>query len=343
MTEMSKRERVDAALKGQPVDRVPVAAWRHFIPAERSIEALAAASLKHVDDFDWDWLKLNPRATYYAEAWGNRYDFGSYAGVYPRFVEGPFDKPADLDKILPAAADHRAFVEQYNLIRLVRAGIGDAHFVQTVFSPLSVLGFLLGRPAHHTAAEVVQSHADALRRALTENPSGVHKALDAIAQTLAVYAAKSVEAGASGLFFAIVKLARRGMLTEAEYAEFGRPYDLAVLEAVQAAPFNLLHVCGPAVYFDAVANYPVHAINWASIGQENPTVGEALKRTDKALIGGVDEDGVIQSGTPKEVEAQARRAIGETGGRRLLLAPGCGVKMDVPEANLQALRRSVES
>jgi uroporphyrinogen decarboxylase len=339
---MSKRERVDAALQGAPVDRVPVAAWRHFIPGERSVDALAAASLKHFEEFDWDWLKLNPRATYYAEAWGNRYDFGSYAGVYPRLLEGQFDRPKDLGRLAPVPDDHRVFVEQYDLIRAVRAGIGDAHFVQTVFSPLSVLGFLLGRPAHHTAAEVVQSHADALKLALAENPAGVHQALTAISQTLAAYAARAVDAGASGLFFAIVKLARRGALSEAEYAAFGRPYDLQVLEAVRGAPFNLLHVCGPAVYFDAVSDYPVHALNWASIGQENPTISEALRRTDKALIGGVDEDGALQTGTTREVTVQARRAITETGGRRLLLAPGCGVKMDVPEANLQALRQAVE-
>ncbi len=342
MAEMSKRERVDAALRGEPVDRVPVAAWRHFIPAERSVEALTRASLAHVETFDWDWLKLNPRATYYAEAWGNRYDFGDYAGVYPRLLEGAFDKPADLNRLAPVSLDHRAFVEQLNLVRAVRAGIGDTHFIQTVFSPLSVLGFLLGRPARHTAADVVQSHADALKRALAENPAGVHQALTAIAQTLAAYAAAAVDAGASGLFFAIVKLARRGLLSEAEYAEFGKPYDLIVLEAVRSAPFNLLHVCGPAVYFDAVADYPVHAINWASIGQDNPTVGEAQGRTTRALVGGIDEDGAIQTGAPEAVINQARKAISSTGGQRLLLAPGCGVKMDVSEANLHALRRAVE-
>jgi uroporphyrinogen decarboxylase len=32
MSTISKRERVDAALRGELLDRVPVAAWRHFIP-----------------------------------------------------------------------------------------------------------------------------------------------------------------------------------------------------------------------------------------------------------------------------------------------------------------------
>lgn len=338
---MSKRERVDAALRGEPVDRVPVAAWRHFIPDELNVADLAQASLAHMAAFDWDWLKLNPRATYYAEVWGNRYDYDDYAGVYPRLIGGPFERGVDLQRLTAAPLAHPVIAEQLELVRRVRAGIGGAHFVQTVFSPLSVLGFLLGRPAEHSPATIVESQSAALRRAVADDPAGVHQALAAITQTLARYAAAVVAAGASGLFFAIVRLARRGALGEAEYAEFGRPYDLAVLEAVLGAPFNLLHICGPAVYFDAVADYPVHAINWASIGQDNPSMAEAQARTRHALIGGVSEDGALQTGTPAVVIAQARAAIAATGGRRLLLAPGCGVRMDAPEANLHALRQAV--
>ena len=41
MTQLTKRERVDAALRGETVDRVPVSAWRHFIPEERQADSLA--------------------------------------------------------------------------------------------------------------------------------------------------------------------------------------------------------------------------------------------------------------------------------------------------------------
>ena len=48
MSSLSKRERVDAALRGEAVDRVPVSAWRHFIPEERGPETLADVSLSHL-------------------------------------------------------------------------------------------------------------------------------------------------------------------------------------------------------------------------------------------------------------------------------------------------------
>lgn len=342
MAMVSKRERVDSALSGQPVDRVPVSAWRHFIPDELSTDALAKASLKHFYDFDWDWLKVNPRATYYAEAWGNTYDFNQYARVYPRRLSGPIKTSADLEKIGAVSPNGGPFAEQYDLIRKIKAGIGSAHFVQTLFSPLSVLAFLAANPSQHSAESAVQSQADGVLQMIRENPVGAHEALRNIAKTLAGYAANVLDAGASGLFFAIVKLARKSILTEAEFEEFGKPYDLQVLEAVQEAPFNLLHICGQSVYFQAVIDYPVHAFNWAAVGQENIGIAEAASQTQKAIIGGVDEDGYLQTGTPQDVLQEALSAIRATGGKRFLLSPGCGTSMQVPAGNLHALRAAVD-
>jgi uroporphyrinogen decarboxylase len=342
MSEQTKRERVDAALRGEPVDRPPVAAWRHFIPDERAAAPLADAHLRFFREYDWDWLKVNPRATYYAEVWGARYDYDDYSSVLPRLVETPLRAAADLARITPRAPDNAALAEQLDLLRRIKDGIGDAHFVQTIFSPLSVLAFLLARPGDQNADLGLGSDFARVREVLREHPRAAHAALAAVARTLADYAQASVEAGASGLFFAIVRLAREGGLTPGEYAEFGRPYDLQVLEAVQGAPFNLLHICGPRVHFDQVLDYPVHAINWATIGQGNPTLAEARGRTNKALIGGVEEHGTLQHGSPADVIAEAASALARSGQVKVLLAPGCGLAPDVPEANLRALRRAVE-
>ncbi len=342
-SQLTKRERVDAALAGREVDRVPVTAWRHFVPEETSPTSLAEAHLRFFWKYDFDWIKVNPRATYYAEAFGNQYDFGSYTGVIPRFVSGPLSSAADLRKIKPVSPTGGAFGEQLQALELIRRGIGDARFIQTVFSPLSVLAFLGARPTgHSTQAEVTAAQPAAVRRLIDEDPEGVHQALGAIAGTLAGYARAAVDAGASGLFYAIVRLAREGVLSEEEYATFGKPYDLKVLEAVRGAPFSLLHICGPKVYFDQVTDYPVQAINWAAVGQGNPDVGQALKRTKLALVGGVDETGALARGDAAEVAAQAKAAIRATGGRRLLLAPGCSIAMNTPESGLRALREAAE-
>ena len=177
MPELSKRERVDAALKGEAVDRVPVSAWRHFLADEYAAEPLARVTLKHYHNYDWDWIKINPRATYYAEAWGNRYDFSDYDSVVPRLLDGPLHSPADLEKITTINPTAGVFAEQLDLVRLVKAGIGDAHFLQTVFSPLSVLSFLISRPRFHKIEEFSRAQYDGLNEFLRENPEGAHEAL----------------------------------------------------------------------------------------------------------------------------------------------------------------------
>lgn len=137
-----------------------------------------------------------------------------------------------------------------------------------------------------------------------------------------IHATNTVDADASGLFLAIGKLARKDVPTEVEFEEFGKPYDMQVLQAVQ--------------------DYPVHAINRAAVGQQNPSVREATRQTNKAIIGGVDEDGVLQTGTAEQVIEESLSAIRATGGRRFLLSPGCGTSMQVPEANLHALRHAAD-
>ncbi|MCX6068957.1 MAG: hypothetical protein NT121_24960 [Chloroflexi bacterium] len=343
MSSLTKRERVEAALKGEVVDRVPVSAWQHFLPAEKRPDTLAAASLKHFHDFDWDWLKVNPRATYYSEAWGSRYNFDQYIGVLPRLLSTPLQVPADLEKIGEISGTQGVFAEQLELIKHIQAGIGGAHFVQTVFSPLSVLYFLVARPQQtHPAEQLPDIQYEDLRRFLKENPRGAHAALTNIASTLGKFASAAVDAGASGLFFAIVRLARQGVLSRPEFEEFGKPYDLQVLKAVEGAPFNLLHICGPQAYFDVAAEYPVHALNWAAVDQQNPGLSEAKQLTRQALVGGVDEVENLQHGRPDDVLREALAAIEATGGRHHLLTPGCATSVDVPAENLRALRQAAE-
>lgn len=342
MTQMSKRERVTAALQGAAVDRVPVSAWRHFVPEERTAATLSDISLRFFHAFDWDWLKVNPRATYYAEAWGNQYDFDDYQGTQPRLLGGPLATPADLGRIQPVSPTAGVFGEHLEVLRLVKAGIGEAHFIQTVFSPLSVLSYMVVPATNLTPEQTREARYDGLRRLLTENPEGVHAALAAMAATLAGYAAACLEAGASGIFFALVRVAREGVLTREQYSTFGQPYDLQVLAAVQGAPFNLLHICGPQAYIDLVTDYPVHALNWATVGQQNPTLAEMQARTNLAVIGGVDEENVLMDGTPDAVIAQARASLQATSGSKVLLSPGCSIDMETPPANLHALRQAAE-
>ena len=69
VSKMSKKARIEAALTNGPIDRPPVTLWRHFFECERSAEDLAGAMLAFHKKYDWDWMKVNPRASYHVEGW----------------------------------------------------------------------------------------------------------------------------------------------------------------------------------------------------------------------------------------------------------------------------------
>ena len=133
-------------------------------------------------------------------------------------------------------------------------------------------------------------------------------------------------------------------MSEDEYRQWGRDYDLRVLDAVKdRAPFNVLHNCGAGIYFDLLAGYPVHAISWAATLPGNPALAEGLTRTEKAVMGGISEKTTLPDGTPEEVATEVRQALAETKGVRLLLAPGCSIPPRTPPANLAAAAQAAHN
>ncbi len=75
MTKLSHRERIQMILAGQKPDRFAVSFWRHFFHKESTAEGLAEAMVGFQKQFDWDFMKINPRADYHIEDWGFRQEY----------------------------------------------------------------------------------------------------------------------------------------------------------------------------------------------------------------------------------------------------------------------------
>ena len=322
---MTNRERVLAALRGEPVDRVPLAFWLHDFAAENDVATFVTESLRLARTFGWDYLKPQSRAQCFAEAWGLTYTpSGARAVQYTR-TRAPCAGAADLARLRPAEADAGALGEQLQALRLIRAGVGpDTPIIWTVFSPMMVVPFLL-------AGGVEQATAIA-----REAPAALDHALAALADTLAAYAREALRAGADGLFYA-TNVARRGLLSPAECRRFQRPWDLRVLEAVAAAPFNMLHVCGAAAHLDEFVDYPAHAFSWAA-SESNPSLSDVRRKTGRAVVGGLPAKPLIATLTPGVIAERARAAVREMDGRGLLLGPECSINPETPEALMHAAR-----
>ena len=330
MAEMTKRERVMAALAGMPVDRVPIGFWGHNYAKENSAEDLAEESLRLAREFDWDFLKPQSRAQCFAEAWGAVWRASGERTTRPTPVSHTIGEIDDFGTLRPVDPTRGPLGEQLEALRLIRAEVGPVTpIIWPAFNPLM--------RARYLARGDIQMVLEAIR----ERPRAIDHALSVIAQTMAEYAHAAVASGADGLFFA-TNVATDGLVSPDAYIRFGRTYDRTVLEAVVAAPFNVMHVCGDAIHFDLFADYPVQAFNWA-LGPRNPTLRDVERRTGKAVMGGVSTKPRDVELSPDEIAAEVRAAVAEMGGRHLLVAPGCSSSPEIPEANYHAARAAVKS
>ena len=98
---------------------------------------------------------------------------------------------------------------------------------------------------------------------------------------------------------------------------------------------TLLHLHGKDIFWDAWTALPVHAVNWHD-RLTAPTLAGASRRFAGGLAAGLGESTTLPHGPADAVAAEARDAIRQTGGRGLILTPGCVLPLAVPDANLAA-------
>ncbi|MEQ1773472.1 MAG: uroporphyrinogen decarboxylase family protein [Burkholderiales bacterium] len=325
---MNKRARVLAAIRGEPVDRVPVSFWLHNYASEYSAQALTDETVRLYQAFDWDFLKPQSRASCFAEMWGGQIESSTQQTVKPTTKCYALHEARELGTLQAADASKGALAEQLQAMLAIRTAVGsDVPIVATIFAPLMVATYLLpgGR--------------NEVLRLLREDPAALEHGLAAIGATLADYARNCVTAGIDGIFYATT-VATEPLLTAAECRRFQRPYDLAILEAAAAAPFNIMHVCGDNTRFDEFVDYPVSVFSWATT-PGNPTLVAARELTGRAVLGGLPGKPQIGSMRPEALVESARVSIAQTKGRKHLLGPDCSINPGTPDPLLHAVSAAV--
>ena len=327
--EMTHVERVRAALNNEEVDRVPVSMWRHFYARESRADAMAAAMLEFQKRFDWDFMKVNPRASYHVEDWGVKLAYSGDAS--PKVIQTPVNAPGDWLKIEPLDINRGVLKEHLAALETIAARLnGEVPFLMTVFTPLSI------------AADLAASEEIFLRH-LREHTEKVNAALEAITETFTAFAAACLERGAAGIFYATTSWATTNRLSAAEYKKYARPYDLKLLKALPPAWFSILHVCKENNLLGAVADYPVPAFNWDARGKGNASLAEGKALVGgKAVIGGIPHGRALVEAAPGRLEAEIAGMRVALGRRGWMLGPGCTFPPETPASHLRAVRRAVD-
>lgn len=328
MKQMTRRERIRAAIDREPVDRVPYAVWRHFPAVDRSPAGLAQATLRFHERYGSDFLKITPAGGYAVEAWGCVEGDEVLPDGHRPCVRCAVRDGADWSRIRaldPESAP--GYAEQLETI--IRMGfdrrIGDAPVVPTLFSPLSLARTLSG----------VRLTTD-----LRERPDAVLGALEGITETLIRFAERALAEGLAGIFYSIQAASHR-VHTEEEYARFGEPFDRRFLDAIHPrSSLTIIHCHGERLMFDRLAKLPGHAWNWDDRATP-PTLAEAAAMVPGAVVGGLHQWKTLRDGTPDQAVAEARDAIAQTHGRGLIITPGCVLPMETPDATVAAVIRDL--
>ena len=326
--EMTKRERIKAALAGKPVDRVPVGFWRHWPGDDQNPESLARVTLEFQQRYDLDFIKIPVSSTYCVDDYGVKHEYRGNLMGDREYLDRVVKTADDWNRIEPLDVTKGKYIQHLQVLRMViEKRESDTPVIFTVFNPLAMASYLAGD-------ETLLVH---LRR----YPDKVEKALRALTETCANFVKTVIAEGADGIFLS-TRWASYELMNEDEYLRFGKPSDLAVLAASSDGWFNVLHLHGQHPMFSALSDYPVQAVNWHD-RTAWPGLTEARKLFQGALMGGIEQYKIMNLGSPIDVESQVHNAISLTKALRLIVTPGCTYPMSVPHSNLIAMRRAVDT
>lgn len=321
----TKRERLEAAIRGEVADRPPVSLWRHFPVDDQSPHSLAQSTAIFQQQYDFDFVKVTPASSFCLLDWGvDDVWHGNTEGTrdYTRRV---VKEPKDWHRLQILKPDAGGLGRQLECLRKLREALGeDVPVIQTVFSPLA--------QAKNLAGEGL------LFEHLHRSPEDVIAGLRVITETTAAWVDRLHQESIDGVFYAIQHASYRYFDRDG-YEKFGERFDLEILERASAFWLNVLHLHGDAIQFDLAEHFPVQVVNWHD-REVDPDLASGGERFSGAVCGGVRR-GTLVYGEPDEVAQEAEQALKACRGKGVVLGTGCVTPIIAPRANLQALRDAV--
>lgn len=320
------RERIQAAMNGEIIDRPPVALWRHFPVDDQSPDTLAEAHLHYQQNYDFDLLKVTPASSFCLIDWGVEDEWRGDTEGTRRYTKRVISDPRDWESLPVLQPTSAHLAAQIECLRLIRAGLrSDTPLLQTIFSPLAQAKNLAGN--------------DLLMEHLRKYPGSVKQGLKTIAESTRLFIEAARANGIDGIFYA-VQHAQRQFLSYEEYQEFGLSLDRQVIEPAQDLWCNMLHLHGEEVHFELASDLPFQIVNWHD-RESYPSLTEAQSLFKGVMCGGMRQDTLVYR-DQAEVQKEAADALKQTGGKRFLLGTGCVVPIIASHGNLIAARKSVE-
>jgi len=329
------RERILAALRGEPADRTPVMLHNFLMAAReaglpmarfrRDGRAAAECFIRAVETYGYDGVLVDVSTAMLAEALGV-----------------PIDRPEDL----PSRCRAPLLDRLEDVRRLPPPSLAGGREIETALEAVARL------KAHFGGEVAIRGNCDQAPFSLASQlrdldawmmdlaeaePGPIREVLDYAAGAVEAMLRRMAEAGADVLSNGDSP-AGPEMISPAMYRSFALPWErrLAGLACELGRPY-ILHICGAAG--------PILA-DMAATGADGL---ELDQRTDarraRAVLGGrttfvgnIDPRAVLALGTPAAVERATRDLLEAFRGEpRFILNAGCAIPAETPSANLRAM------
>ncbi|MEN6409259.1 MAG: uroporphyrinogen decarboxylase family protein, partial [Anaerolineaceae bacterium] len=240
---MNHRERMETCLSGIKMNRVPVALWRHFPVDDQSSDQFAAAVIAFQHQHDFDLVKVTPSSSFCLRDWGAIDQWNGSAEGTRDYTKRVILHPDDWTKLTVLDPHKGSLASELTALQtIVHEMKPHTPVLQTIFSPMAQAKNLVG--------------GEQLLVQMRQYPDALHAGLKVITQSILGYLEAAMDLGIDGIFYA-VQHAQYGLLTPSEFTEFGKAYDMQILEACRPLWLNMLHLHGENVMFDEVQTYPV--------------------------------------------------------------------------------------
>jgi uroporphyrinogen decarboxylase len=326
------KERIGAFLGGKPIDRVPCvplilnhaarligeSVYRHATDGAVMGRAHVAAYRRYGQDL----ITIFSDTANLAEAMGTKLKYPD--DDVPRVDTPVVREPDDVKKLRPI--DVRTAGRLHVCLEAIRhcvREVGGEVFVSCCFS------------APFTTAAGLRGTATIARDTI-RNPKLAHEILDASLKAVNDFSSAVVEAG--GIPVLVDPVASGSVLSRGAFEEFALPGIRSAFEHIRSlGSVPILHICGRTttiIDLMAQSGAAVLSIDQMDLREAKERVGKQV-----CLMGNVRPAQTLLGGTPESVRAEAEKCLADAGDSPggFILASGCEVPIESPQANVAAL------
>lgn len=328
---MHKRERLERAIAGDPVDRIPVALWRHWPGDDQRYADLARSIIDFQHDYNWDFVRVMPSSNFQVTDYGIQDEWRGNRQGRRKINKYIVNRSLDWTKIRALSPDRGALSQQLECMRMICQAMQPqaVPIVHTIYSPFAQAARIGGK---QRVLKNMRTRADRLRTGLHQLTESTLRFLEALRRIPNV----------AGIFY-VTEFASHDVMSEAEYAAFVMPHNLKILESIPDRWWlNFVQVQGSSPMLDLFAEAPVQVLNW-NTRQSQPDLLYAKRMFPGAVSGGLEDWRDLHQGTPALLGSVIRDAISQSESRRFILSGSGSGYVTTPISNIRAVRSLTES